>query len=256
MFVFLSIVLSPAGCKNKQKSVPASKAGDIFENTIGMKLAYIPQGSFLMGSPADEKGRQQDEFQHKVTISRPFRVSTTEVTQVQWRTVMDSDAPCNFKGDDLPVEKVSWRSAVLFCKKLSEKEGATYRLPTEAEWEFACRAGAKGQFSGTGKLDDMGWYSDNSDDKTHPVGQKRPNACGLYDVHGNVSEWCSDYYNADYPQTECTDPNGSEKGKYRVIRGGSWSHFGRSARCSARSSAPESYQFIQTGFRVVMEVAK
>jgi len=218
-----------------------------------MKLAYIPAGCFDMGSPPDEKGRQTDEFQHRVILTRPFYIAVTEVTQAQWQAVM-GDVQCHFKGDNLPVEKVSWYEAVTFCKRLSQKEGKTYRLPTEAEWEYACRAGATGPFAGPGKLDEIGWYRANSKGQTHPVATKKPNAWGLYDMHGNVSEWCSDYYSPDYPQATVTDPVGPAEGKYRVIRGGSWDYFARGCRCAARSSAPPSYQLKQTGLRVVMEL--
>jgi len=233
----------------------APKAGNTMVNSIGMKMAFIPPGEFEMGSPADQVGRQHDELQHHVKLTRPFRISVTEVTQVQWRAVMDH-IPCYFKGDNLPVEKVSWRDAAAFCKKLSIKEGKIYRLPTEAEWEYACRAGGTGAFADSGNIDEMGWYEANSEGQTHPVATKKPNKWRLYDMHGNVSEWCSDYYKADYPEGPTVDPNGPTDGKYRVVRGGSWSNFARGCRSAARSSAPPSYQFKQTGFRVVLEVSQ
>lgn len=245
------VVIAVCGCKAK----PDTEPGNVIENSIGMRLAYIPAGEFMMGSEVDEKGRQDEEYQHTVKLTKAFRIGVTEVTQAQWREVMGNN-PSNFKGDDLPVEKISWNSVTAFCKKVSEKEGKTYRLPTEAEWEYACRAGASGAFGGTGNIDEMGWYEGNSEQKTHPVGTKQPNAWGLYDMHGNVSEWCSDYYEPEYPDGEVVDPIGPEKGKYRVVRGGSWGYFSRSARCAARSSAPGSYQLKQTGFRIIMEVSK
>jgi formylglycine-generating enzyme required for sulfatase activity len=235
-----------------ERSSGEPEAGSVIVNSIGMKLAYIPAGSFEMGSPPDEKGRQADEYQHGVKLTRPFRIGVTEVTQAQWRAVMGS-VRSHFKGDNLPVEKVSWRETVAFCEKLSKKEGKTYRLPIEAEWEYACRAGAAGPFGGTGRVEEMGWYEANSEGRTHPVASKKPNAWGLYDIHGNVSEWCSDYYSPDYPEVVVTDPVGPTKGEYRVIRGGSWDYFACGCRCAARSSAPASYQFKQTGFRVIME---
>ena len=237
-----------------EQSGAEPEAGSVIINSIGMKLAYIPAGAFDMGSPPDEKGRQDDEFQHRVKLTHPFRIGVTEVTQAQWRAVMGS-VRCHFNGDNLPVEKVSWNDAVAFCKKLSEKEGRTYRLPTEAEWEYACRAGTTGPFAGTGKIDEMGWYEANSEGRTHPVATKKPNAWGLYDVHSNVSEWCNDYYRPDYPEVAVTDPTGPTEGKYRIIRGGSWGYFARGCRCAARSSAPASYQLKQTGLRIVMEMS-
>lgn len=238
------------GCKAER---PNTKPSNVVVNSIGMKLAYIPAGVFEMGSGPGEKGRQDDEFQHRVKLTRPFRIGVTEVTQAQWDAVMGSNRS-HFRGENLPVEKVSWKEAVAFCKKLSDKQGRTYRLPTEAEWEYACRAGATGAFSGTGNIDDMAWYEANSEEQTHPVTTKEANAWGLYDMHGNVSEWCSDRYKPDYPGAAIADPTGPAEGKYRVVRGGSWGYFARSCRCAARSSFPPSYQLKQTGFRVVREV--
>ena len=252
LLLLVSLAFITTACKSEK---PEPQLGEVITNSIGMKLAYIPAGDFNMGSPPKEKGRQDDELLHKVEITRPFRIGTTEVTQAQWRTVMGSN-PSNFTGDDLPVEKVSWKNAVAFCKKLSETEGKTYRLPTEAEWEYACRAGVSGPFAGTGQIDDMAWYDENSQEQSHTVATKTPNAWGLFDMHGNVSEWCSDYYNSDYPEANITNPIGPLEGKYRVIRGGSWGYFEPSCRCAARSSAPPSYQLKQTGLRIVMEVEK
>ena len=224
----------------------------IFENSLGMKLVLIPAGEFVMGSPFDEKYRQQDEFPHPVVISRPYYIGMTEVTQAQWVEIMGINRS-NSRGDNLPVEKISWQDAVLFCKKLSEREGKIYRLPTEAEWEYACRAGIPGAVGADGMLYDVAWYASNSDAGTHAIGSKTPNAWGLYDMLGNVSEWCGDYYVPDYPRIETVDPAGPEKGSARVIRGGAWDSFPPACRAAARSSAPSSYQFTQTGLRVVME---
>lgn len=228
--------------------------GETITNSIGMKLAYIPPGRFLRGTPWEQPGRQYDERPHAVRITKPFRIGVTEVTQAQWEAVMGANRS-NFKGANLPVEKISWREAVEFCERLSRKEGRTYRLPTEAEWEYACRAGATGPFAGTGRLDDMAWYDANSNGATRPVGTKQPNAWGLYDMHGNVAEWCSDIYDADYPKAEAVDPTGPSEGTFRVIRGGSWAHFPLACRSAARNSAPPSYQLRETGFRVVLEVS-
>jgi formylglycine-generating enzyme required for sulfatase activity len=251
IYCSLCVFVMAAGCRSKEEP---PRPGDTFTNSVGMEFVCVPAGSFLMGSPDAEPKRAGDEFQHKVNISRPFRIATTEVTQKQWQAVMGNN-PSNFRSEDLSVEKVSWKNAVSFCKKLSEKEGRMYRLPTEAEWEYACRAGSIAAYAGTGNLDDMGWYAENSDGTTHPVGMKRPNGWRIYDMHGNVAEWCADFYEADYPQEEVTDPNGPAEGTYRVVRGGSWSSFAPSARCAARMSTPASYQLKQTGFRVLMEIS-
>ena len=171
---------------------------NVITNSIGMKLVLIPAGEFLMGSPeSDSDAPDEEKPQHKVRISKPFYLGVTEVTQEQYERVMGEN-PSRFKGDpQRPVEKVSWEDAVAFCRKLSEKEGRTYRLPTEAEWEYACRAGSQTKWSfgdDDSALKEYAWYLDNADSTTHPVAQKKPNAWGLYDMHGNVWEWCQDWY--------------------------------------------------------------
>ena len=223
----------------------------VVENSVGMKMVLLPEGVFSMGSSLCENGREHDEFLHEVRLSQAFYIGSAEVTQGQWKDVMGFEN-CNFKGDNLPVEKVSWKQAMEFCRKLSEKEGKVYSLPSEAQWEYACRADGEGSFSGGG-LDEMGWYFGNSEKTTHIVGSKKANGWGLYDMHGNVAEWCLDGYGGDYPEGKVTDPVGDAEGKYKVFRGGAWSHFERAARCAARSSAPASYQLKYVGFRVVMQ---
>ncbi|MBN2411717.1 formylglycine-generating enzyme family protein [candidate division KSB1 bacterium] len=228
------------------------KIGNRITNSINIQLVFIPAGSFLMGSPYDEPGRQGDEFQHNVTISRPFYISVTEITQAQWMSIMEYNRS-QFRGDNLPVEKISWKEAVLFCQKLSEKEDRLYRLPTEAEWEYACCSGGTTRFVSSEDFENIAWYANNSQKQTHPVGIKQPNVWGLYDMIGNVSEWCSDYYVPDYPEQEVSDPGGPVEGRTHVIRGGAWDSFLPGCRCTARSSAPASYQFKQTGFRIVLK---
>jgi formylglycine-generating enzyme required for sulfatase activity len=235
------------------QSLGEQKSHSITENSIGMKLSLIPAGSFIMGSDPSEKSRQEEEIQHVVKITRPFRIGITEVTQKQWATVMEVNRS-QHRGDAFPVEKVSWNDAMEFCKRLSSREQKAYRLPTEAEWEYACRAGGKEAFAGTGQMDDMGWYEGNSGGETHAVASKRPNSWGLFDLHGNVAEWCADYYSQEYPDGDTVDPTGPREGKARVVRGGSYAYFAASCRCAARSSLPEAYQVSYTGFRVVMEV--
>ena len=212
-----------------------------------------------MGSPASEAKRADNERQHRVRLSKGFMMGVTEVTQAQWRAVMGSN-PSHFKGDDLPVEKVSWHDAVVFCKNLSHKEGQTYRLPTEAEWEYACRAGTTTAFNtsntisvnqanyngvftyGTGR---KGVYRK----KTIAVGSFQPNAWDLYDMHGNVYEWCSDW-RGDYPRGQVTDPTGAASGVWHVLRGGAWSNGPWGCRSASRSGdAPGRTDYL--GFRVV-----
>jgi len=231
----------------------APRPGDVLTNSIGMKLACVPAGEFAMGSPAGEKGREEEEALHRVKITRPFRLGAAEVTQAQWK-VVSGGRRGKFEGENLPVEDISWADAVAFCEKLSKMEGRKYRLPTEAEWEYACRAGTAGRFAGD-KLDDFAWYDANSDGRTHPVATKKPNAWGLYDMHGNVAEWCADYYAPAYPAASVTDPAGPPEGKARVVRGGSWASFERGCRSASRHSSSAAYQLKFIGVRVVMELA-
>jgi len=244
------------GCgKDKENSENSPQPSHIITNSIGMKFAYIRPGTFQMGSPPAEKYHQGDEFQHTVRITRPFYMAVTEVTQQQFETVMGFN-PSNFDGNDLPIEKVSWNWARDFCQKLSEKEGCAYRLPTEAQWEYACRAGSNSAAPTQAELNQIAWYQDNSGGTTHPVASKKPNKWGLYDMLGNVSEWCRGYYHTDYPEKTAEDPNGPLHGAYKVIRGGSWGFFAPSLRPAARASEPPSYQLKQTGFRIIMQITQ
>jgi formylglycine-generating enzyme required for sulfatase activity len=222
-------------------------------NSIGMKFVLIPTGSFMMGSPSDEQGRGSDKQQHKVTLTKAFYMGATEVTQGQWRAVMGNN-PSNFKGDNRPVEEISWSSAKTFIRKLNQKEGTNkYRLPTEAEWEYACRAGSKSRFcfgDSNSRLGDYAWYRNNSSLKTHSVAQKKPNAWGLYDMHGNVDEWCEDWYEG-YSDRHVTDPKGPSSGSLRVLRGGSWFFNARHVRSANRYGYNPGIGYNYLGFRVV-----
>jgi len=237
--------------------ISGSKAGDVITNSIGMKLSFIPAGEFMMGSPSSESQRESDESpQHRVKISKGFYMGIYEVTQAQYKAVMDGN-PSYFKGDNLPVEEVSWNDATEFCKKLSRKEGKTYRLPTEAEWEYACRAGSQTRFcfgdSDSG-LDEYAWCGyKKSGKQTHLVGQKKPNAFGLYDMHGNVWEWCQDWYDENYySNSPGVDPEGPNTGTARVLRGGSWYGYPRRCRSAVRSRNGPGYRYVDLGFRVVV----
>jgi len=236
-------------------------------NSIGMKLVLIPKGTFTMGSPIEEEGRFGGELdvQHEVTISKDYYLGVTEVTQGQYEKVMGTN-PSYFKGNKVqgessnhPVEQVSWEDAVEFCKKLSDlpeekKAGRVYRLPTEAEWEYACRAGSKTSYSfgsNSKSLGDYAWFVDNSGEHTHPVGEKKANAWGLYDMHGNAWEWCSDWHGA-YPKGAVSDPSGPNGGKSRVIRGGGWDLGAAVCRSAFRLRYTPSFRNIYLGFRVAL----
>jgi formylglycine-generating enzyme required for sulfatase activity/serine/threonine protein kinase len=204
---------------------------------VKIKMCWIPPGEFMMGSPAGESGRQDDETQHRVKITQGFWLAKTEVTQAQWRAVMGSN-PSRFKGEDLPVESVSWNDIAGpggFIEKANQSggDGGRFSLPTEAQWEYACRAGTTGAYAG--EMDQMAWYDKNSGEKTHPVGLKKPNAWGLHDMHGNVWEWCSDWYGA-YPDGAVTDPRGTVSGSARVGRGGSWGNIADYCRVAYRGN--------------------
>jgi formylglycine-generating enzyme required for sulfatase activity len=255
-------------------------------NSIGMKLALIPKGTFQMGSPPSEEGSEDNERQHEVTLTRDYYLGAFEVTQAQYQKVMGSN-PSYYQGNYIeqkipakkhpetgrtieeekiipvdssnhPVEKVSCNDASEFCKRLSafpeeRKAGRVYRLPTEAEWEYACRAGSKTAFifgDEQGSLGDYAWFDDNSE-STHPVGEKKPNAWGLYDMHGNVWEWCSDWY-GEYPKGAVNDPTGAKVGSRRVLRGGGWSDDAALCRSAFRFNDPPSSRTSLYGFRVAL----
>jgi formylglycine-generating enzyme required for sulfatase activity len=228
-------------------------------NKVTMKLALIPSGKFMMGSLKEEKDRQDDESpQHEVTISKAFYMGIYDVTQEQYQQIVGKN-PSAFKGAQNPVECVSWDDAVEFCAALSKKAGRPVSLPTEAQWEYACRAGSKTRFSygddnDYAGLGDFAWYAKNSGDTTHPVGQKKPNAWGLYDIHGNVWQWCADWYADSYAHATKADPTGPASGTLRVMRGGSWAGNPWHCRSAYRLGATPNNQGLvnRNGFRVVV----
>jgi formylglycine-generating enzyme required for sulfatase activity len=193
---------------------------------------------------------------HRVRISRGFWMQKTEVTQEQWRRVM-GNKPSHFQacGETCPVERISWDDARLFAERLNEEgSGGRFRLPTEAEWEYAARAGTRGAYGGSGVMEEMGWYQANAAAQPHPVGQKTANAWGLHDMHGNVWEWVSDWYSESYyVESPAVDPTGPSSGQARVSRGGSWSGGALLARSSYRSSDAPSVRTRYLGFRLIRE---
>ena len=214
-------------------------------NSIGMPLKLLLSGNFTMGDGSNA---------HKVTLTQPFMLGVHEVTQAQYEQVMGSN-PSKFRGPQNPVETVSWNDALDFCQKLSAlpeelKAGRVYRLPTEAEWEYACRAGTTTKYSfgdDESQLGEYAWFVGNAGRETRPVGLKQPNAWGLYDMHGNVWEWCADWYGG-YPSGYVTDPTGPQSGSYRVIRGGSWGTYFRPPASRDWDGPYRSYDDL--GFRV------
>jgi formylglycine-generating enzyme required for sulfatase activity len=265
-------------------SHPAQEAGKLITNSIGMKLTLIPAGKFLMGSPASETDRDPEEVQHEVVISKPFYMGIHEVTQGQRLKVVGKN-PSFFsqtKGGspDHPVEQVRWSEAVDFCRRLSNlaeerTAGRVYRLPTEAEWEYACRAGTSTTFHfGDGLASLQANFNGNSPygngskgpflQKTAKVGSYPPNAWGLYDMHGNVGEWCADWYDPEYyknnPKEDPTGPpqgvlpTGFGKDFFRVVRGGCWLDEGRACRSAYRFRLQSTEPYRWVGFRVVCVV--
>ncbi|MEN6385484.1 MAG: formylglycine-generating enzyme family protein [Phycisphaerales bacterium] len=249
----------------KKLDLPIEKKIKISDEA-NMVVVFIPAGEFDMGSPMEEFKRGDDETQHHVKLTKPFYMGKYEVTQLQYREVMGTN-PSKFGGDYQPVENVNWYEAARFLKKLSDKTGMTFRLPTEAEWEYACRAGTTTAFN-TGTTIDSDFanyeasvaYADGITGKdikrTVKVGSYAPNAFGLCDMHGNVWEWCSDFYDKDYyKNTPTVDPKGPQMDEGdKVIRGGAWNE--RPAKCRSadrNNRGPKANQPI-IGFRVVMDI--
>jgi len=277
------------------ESIATAQTPKQIDNSVGMKLVLIPSGEFTMGSATSESQADDDERQYQATITKPFYMGVTEVTQGQYQKVMGTN-PSSFKdaqdperSANMPVEQVSWEDAVEFCRRLSlmpneKQSNRVYRLPTEAQWEYACRAGQKGPFgfdSATNELGQFAWFADNSGDKpldsnrvwketkedldeylkvlknnrcrTHAVGKKKPNAWGLYDMHGNVWEWCADWY-GDYPKGQASDPAGPQKGTDRVVRGGGFHFQSQDCRSAERLGSFPSNRVDDLGFRVVVVI--
>jgi formylglycine-generating enzyme required for sulfatase activity len=212
-----------------------------------MKFAWIPPGHFLMGGNGES-----DNPQHRVTITKGFWMGISPVTQTQWQAVMGYN-PSNFRGDDRPVEQVSWFDCQEFCQKMAELTGKPIHLPTEAEWEYACRAGTVSEYwsgNGDGALKKVGWYGGNAGGQTHPVGQmKAPNPWGLHDMHGNVWEWCAEWY-GNLDAENKSDPQGASKGDKRVLRGGCWSNNAESCRAASRGRNGPATRIHRFGLRV------
>jgi formylglycine-generating enzyme required for sulfatase activity/uncharacterized protein YkvS len=216
---------------------------------IILEMVEIPAGSFMMG------GNQNDDEKpiHKVTIKNSFLMSKYPVTQAQYRAIM-GDNPSHFKGENNPVERVSWEMAQEFCQKLSQKTGKTYKLPTEAQWEYACRAGSTTEYyfgDDKNKLGEYAWYNENSNSQTHPVGEKKPNNWGLYDMHGNVWEWCEDNWQDNYQNHPADGSALKNNSDLFILRGGSWNNIYNRCRCAFRYRYERAYSNYNYGFRVI-----
>ncbi len=233
-----------------------------FKNSLGQEFNLLSAGTFTMGSPSNELGRGSDETQHQVTLTEPFYLQQTEVTQAQWEAVMGSN-PSYFDGcPTCPVETVSWNDVQEFIVKINMLGEGTYSLPTEAQREYSVRAGSATAFYNGGitvtdcgydpNMSVIGWYCYNAGGKTHPVAQKTPNAWGLYDMSGNVWEWCQDWYGS-YPSGAATNPTGPSSDSARVARGGDWGYYAGYCRSADRDYDNPDYRSNYIGFRLLRQ---
>ncbi|MFH1985858.1 MAG: formylglycine-generating enzyme family protein [Pseudomonadota bacterium] len=226
---------------------------------FGMAFATLPTGTFVMGGDSViEQADENESPKHRVTFERPFAVGMYAVTQAQWQEVMGGN-PSRFIGNDHPVEMVSHGDACEFIARLNQRENTTaYALPTEAQWEYAARAGSQSTYCfghDRSRLAEFAWYKKNSADATHPVGQLSPNDWGLFDMHGNVHEWCSDWFDRNYyAKAPSKDPAGPDKGLAKALRGGDWGSEDWYCRCAIRSLGSPDRRSPRVGFRVVMSV--
>jgi formylglycine-generating enzyme required for sulfatase activity len=270
--ILLALVLLPwagplMGEKAHKAASPRSRL-EVIANGLGMAFVKIPAGTFMMGTSSKNKrkadtgeGNSDEMPAHQVTLSRAFYLQTTEVTQRQWKAVMATTPWAGQglvrDGEEYPAVYVSWNDAQAFIQKLNTMGEGTYRLPTEAEWEYACRAGTNASYSfgeGDAHLGEYAWFKKNAYDAdqmfAHRVGSKRPNPWGLYDMHGNVGEWCQDWKD-DYNPGAQTDPVGPSTGSYRVNRGGGWNDPPESLRSAVRSGPEPGMRLFNLGFRVL-----
>ena len=220
---------------------------------VSIDMVRVEAGTFTMGETVDIKDSYDFVKKHQVTLTNDYYIGKYEVTQALWKAVMGNN-PSNLKGDNLPVEQVSWDDCQEFLSKLNSITSKTFRLPTEAEWEYAARGGNKSrgyQYSGSNNLSDVAWYGDNSGSKTHPVGSKQANELGIYNMAGNVCEWCQDW-NGSYSGSSQVNPTGANRGSYRVIRGGCWGYSAGICRSSCRSFSPPDHRGSGLGLRLVL----
>jgi len=246
ILIFLSVFLFSASQRSELPQV----------NIIEPEMVFVQGGTFWMGCTAEQQANCDDDEKpaHQVTVSS-FNIGKYEITQGQWKALMGNDPSYFAKGgDNYPVEMVKWDDVQEFIRRLNKATGKRYRLPTEAEWEYAARGGAKSKgykYSGSNNLNNIAWHLDNSGDKTRPVGTKQPNELGIYDMSGNVWEWCSDWYD-DYTKSPKRDPLGASSGDNRVYRGGGWGSTALGCRVTYRDNGTPSSLYNSLGFRVVL----
>ena len=265
LFILFWLIWDYAGTTKVQPRAPANESIetplvtistlDFTELQYGMEMAYVRGGTFLMGCTPEQGDDCYDyEDSLRMTTVSDFYIGKHEITQSQWEAVMGSN-PSNFKGSNLPAENVSWVDAQEFIGKLNAATGRKYRLPTEAEWEYAARGGRQTRgykYSGSSDVGEVAWYEGNSENITHPVGTKKANELGLYDMSGNVWEWVSDWY-GEYESASQTDPKGPDEGTLRVIRGGGWGSYARGVRLSNYFNNDPDYRYNILGFRLACD---
>ena len=268
------LVLSQVGTSSNQTDVsstvssspvqrltaPSTISKDVItipvKDGICIEMVKVEGGTFMMGATSEMKNPNSNEKPvHQVTLTNDYNMGKYEVTQALWQAVMGSN-PSEYKGDNLPVETVSWNDCQKFISKLNSLTGRMFRLPTEAEWEYAARGGKESrgyQYSGSSNISDVAWYDENSGSKTHPVGTKQANELGIYDMTGNVWEWCSDWYSS-YSSSSQTNPTGSDSGSARVSRGGGWFNDASYCRLSVRFYYTPDFRLDILGLRLALSV--
>ena len=254
----VSSMASSSTTSTSSNIIDSSESGNVItipvKDGVNIEMVKVEAGSFDMGATPEMQNPDEDEKPvHRVTLTNNYYIGKYEVTQALWQAVMGSN-PSHFKGDDLPVEQVSWNDCQDFISKLNAMTGKRFRLPTESEWEYAARGGNKSrgyQYSGSYNIDDVAWYSDNSGSKTHAVGTKEPNELGIYDMTGNVWEWCQDWYGS-YSGSPQTNPTGAVSGSFRVGRGGSWIYSASECRSSYRNYGTPGDRYGFLGLRLVL----
>ena len=245
---------TPTSSSTSNSSPQSISSKSFTVNGVSFDMMYVKGGTFIMGATSEQgsDAHSDEKPTHRVTLSN-FYIGKYEVTQALWEAVMGSN-PSEWTGDDLPVERVSWDDCQTFIRKMNALTGKNFRLPTEAEWELDARAGNNSRgykYAGSNNIGDVAWYDNNSGSKTHVVGTKSPNELGIYDMSGNVWEWCQDWYGS-YSSASQTNPTGASSGSYRVLRGGCWDFFARDCRSSYRDSNTPVIRYYNGGLRLVL----
>lgn len=255
--MFAAAMLFAACSKDDENTTSDADMQTFTVSGVEFTMVKVEPGTFMMGAiDGDLEVANREKPAHQVTLTKPFYMAQTEVTQELWLAVMSANPSYFTEGSNLPVEQVSYNEALEFCSRLSDLTGHTFTLPTEAQWEYAARGGQNAPatptvYAGGSEIGTVAWYTDNCDGTTHAVGSKAPNELGLYDMSGSVREWCLDWY-GDYSSSAQTDPQGPSTGTNRVVRGGGWASWARECRIPDRMDFYPGNKYGDTGFRLVM----